>query len=157
MSNVRAHQIAVLKMQPTHHTVPPEVLAAIDRGNKIEAIKLLRDATGLGLKEAKDAVEQIEAGGSLVLAQKTTKATGSEGITSALQQGNKLEAIRLYREQKGVELKEAKDAIEAMLEGQQITASGLSPGEVKSSAGLMWFAVALVVGVVAAYFYFRQS
>jgi ribosomal protein L7/L12 len=133
------------------------VKAAIDRGNKIEAIKLLRDATGLGLKEAKDAVKYIEAGGSLVIAQKIAKETGSEGIASALQQGNKLEAIRLYREQKGVGLNEAKEAIEAMLEGQQNNTSGLAPGEVKSSAGLMWFAVAIVAGVVAAYFFFRSS
>jgi ribosomal protein L7/L12 len=142
-------------MQPAHHTIPPEVKAAIDRGNKIEAIKLLRDATGIGLKEAKDAVEQFEAGGSPVIAQKTAKPAGSEGIASALQQGNKLEAIRLYREQTGVGLKEAKEAIEAMLEGQQT--SGLSPGEVKRSTGLMWFAVVIVTGFVAAYFYFRQG
>ncbi|MBT9503232.1 MAG: ribosomal protein L7/L12 [Burkholderiaceae bacterium] len=37
--------------------LPPEVLAALQRGNKIEAIKLMRQLTGLGLKEAKDAVE----------------------------------------------------------------------------------------------------
>ena len=34
--------------------------AQIDRGHKIEAIKLLRDATGLGLKESKDAVERMK-------------------------------------------------------------------------------------------------
>jgi hypothetical protein len=31
-------------------------------GNKIEAIKLYREATGFGLKESKDEVEAIEAG-----------------------------------------------------------------------------------------------
>ncbi|WP_109505454.1 ribosomal protein L7/L12 [Nocardioides speluncae] len=30
------------------------------RGRKIEAIKLYRQATGVGLKEAKDAVEEIQ-------------------------------------------------------------------------------------------------
>lgn len=30
-------------------------------GNKIEAVKLYREATGLGLKEAKDAIKAIEA------------------------------------------------------------------------------------------------
>ncbi len=34
--------------------------AALAAGNKIEAIKLLRDATGLGLKESKDAVERMK-------------------------------------------------------------------------------------------------
>ncbi len=145
-------------MQPTDQSIPPEVKAAIDSGNKIEAIKLLRVATGLGLKEAKDAVEQFEAGGSLLIAQKIAKAPGSEGITSALEQGNRLEAIRLYREQKRVSLKEAKEAIDAMLDGQQSTTADLSPGEVKKSQGLTtWLAVAIIAGVVAAYFYFRPS
>lgn len=38
----------------------PEVAEALARGNKIEAIKLLREATGLGLKESKDAVDRME-------------------------------------------------------------------------------------------------
>lgn len=35
---------------------------ALRAGNKITAIKLHREATGLGLKESKDEVEAIEAG-----------------------------------------------------------------------------------------------
>jgi ribosomal protein L7/L12 len=38
----------------------PEVVALINGGNKIQAIKVLRDRTGLGLAEAKDAVEGFE-------------------------------------------------------------------------------------------------
>jgi hypothetical protein len=34
-----------------------QIEAALARGNKIEAIKLYREVTGVGLKEAKDAVE----------------------------------------------------------------------------------------------------
>ena len=34
-----------------------QAIAALQSGNKIEAIKLVREATGLGLKEAKDAVD----------------------------------------------------------------------------------------------------
>jgi zinc-ribbon domain len=37
--------------------VPPDVLAAIDSGNLIEAIRLYRAARKVGLKEAKDVVE----------------------------------------------------------------------------------------------------
>lgn len=36
-----------------------EIMAALDAGQKIEAIKLLHEATGLGLKEAKDVVESM--------------------------------------------------------------------------------------------------
>lgn len=38
----------------------PTILAALASGRKIEAIKLLRDATGLGLREARIIVEQLE-------------------------------------------------------------------------------------------------
>jgi ribosomal protein L7/L12 len=37
----------------------PEVVDAITAGNKIQAIKHYRERTGVGLKEAKDAVEAL--------------------------------------------------------------------------------------------------
>lgn len=36
----------------------PEVIEAIEAGQKIQAIKKLRSITGMGLKEAKEAVDQ---------------------------------------------------------------------------------------------------
>jgi large subunit ribosomal protein L7/L12 len=45
----------------------PEALAAVRAalaaGNRIEAIKLLREATGMGLKASKEAVERMAGGG----------------------------------------------------------------------------------------------
>ena len=40
----------------------PRLLTLINEGNEIQAIKLYRELTGVGLKEAKDAVESISAG-----------------------------------------------------------------------------------------------
>jgi ribosomal protein L7/L12 len=40
--------------------VPAKVVAALDRGEKIMAIKHYREATGAGLKEAKEFVEEIQ-------------------------------------------------------------------------------------------------
>ena len=40
----------------------PQVQEALRRGNKIEAIKIYRELTGVGLAEAKQAVDKIEAG-----------------------------------------------------------------------------------------------
>ena len=37
--------------------LPPQVVDALQRGEKIEAIKLMRQLSGLGLVQAKDAVE----------------------------------------------------------------------------------------------------
>jgi hypothetical protein len=45
------------------NNLPPEVVDALRRGNKIEAIKLLREAIGVGLAEAKGLVDHHEAGG----------------------------------------------------------------------------------------------
>ena len=46
----------------SHEPLPADVIAAAQRGEKIEAIKILRERTGLGLKEAKDAVEAFADG-----------------------------------------------------------------------------------------------
>jgi ribosomal L7/L12-like protein len=45
-------------------SLPPEVVEALRKGNKIEAIKRLREATGVGLAEAKGAVEHLQWHGS---------------------------------------------------------------------------------------------
>ena len=38
----------------------PQIQEALRRGNKIEAIKIYRELTGVGLAEAKDAIERAE-------------------------------------------------------------------------------------------------
>src|ERR1041384_6270153 len=55
--NVRYHSVADV---PAEHLV--ELRELLAQGNKIQAIKQLRELTGLGLKEAKDAVEAMDAG-----------------------------------------------------------------------------------------------
>ena len=42
-------------------TLAPQIQDALRRGNKIEAIKIYRELTGVGLAEAKQAVESLEA------------------------------------------------------------------------------------------------
>ena len=53
-------QHAGLKYVP-YANLPAPVITALQSGNKIQAIKLYRDATGAGLKDAKDLVEEIMA------------------------------------------------------------------------------------------------
>jgi hypothetical protein len=43
----------------TEDDLPPEVIRAIERGRKVEAIKLLRESTGLGLANAKVLVDKV--------------------------------------------------------------------------------------------------
>ena len=38
----------------------PQIQDALRRGNKIEAIKIYRELTGVGLAEAKDVIDKVE-------------------------------------------------------------------------------------------------
>jgi len=115
-------------------------------GKKIDAIKLVREQTGLGLKEAKDAVEAIERG-ELVELTWASSAAAAPGpyaldlapITAAVNAGKKIEAIKLYRQQTGVGLKEAKDAVEALEQGEMpvVTIDQRHGGSVPSSTRTM--------------------
>jgi hypothetical protein len=42
-----------------YRDLPPGVREAVERGETITAIKRLREATGMGLKEAKDHVDEV--------------------------------------------------------------------------------------------------
>ena len=103
--------------------MPVDVLDALTRGDKIEAIKRYRVAKGVGLKEAKDVVEQTK-GGYLRVQEKLDallKSAGvqydpsagiQEAVTEAIRANKMIEAVKLYRAATGVGLKEAKDAVE---------------------------------------------
>lgn len=47
-------------MQRDEQSLPGEAMDALRRGNKIEAIKLVREALGIGLKDAKELVESVQ-------------------------------------------------------------------------------------------------
>ena len=81
-------------------------------GQKIEAIKVLRAATGAGLAEAKQAVEAIERGDVIKAAGLDDDTEGE--LLRLLQDGRKIEAIKRYRERNPCGLKEAKDIVEAL-------------------------------------------
>ncbi len=52
-------------MPTDHANLDAELQALVAAGRKIEAIKRYRELTGVGLKEAKDAVEALMRGASL--------------------------------------------------------------------------------------------
>ena len=91
---------------------PEQLLRA---GRKIEAIKRYRELTGVGLKDAKEAVEAMESGRSTTLPPKSSllRQVNDSEIEQQIRSGHLIDAIKLYREKTGVGLKEAKDAVEA--------------------------------------------
>lgn len=92
--------------------LPPDVRAALNASNKIEAIRLLRLHTGLGLRDAKEAVES----GSLPskpLARPTLPQDLPDEAVAALQRGRKIEAVKIVRAKFGIDLKAAKEIVDA--------------------------------------------
>lgn len=104
----------------------------------IEAIKLFREKTGVGLKEAKDAIDGLEnssyaadpaaGNASRIISQKpmsgaldsttipgyTLDSNTVDAILSALAKNQKIAAIKILREATNSGLKEAKDAIDSL-------------------------------------------
>jgi ribosomal protein L7/L12 len=136
--------------------LPADVIDALQRGNTIGAIKLLRASTGLGLKEAKEVIDGYLQSNSRMLPSQAPAGPLPAAVASALQQGNKIEAIRLLREQTGLGLKEAKDAIDASMGGGQPADNGPSPGEVTRTGGFSWWLAAAGIVAVAAYYLLRS-
>ncbi len=148
-------------MAPGAAALPPDVLEALARHNAIEAIKRLRGATGLGLKEAKDVVDAYLQGRPVPALPPSGGAASfasvPPAVLAALHQGQKIEAIRLLREHTGLGLKEAKDVVDALPQARQQggQAGGLAPGEMPRSGLLRWVGMAVVLGVLLAWWLLR--
>lgn len=102
--------------EPNSGLLDGAVRSLLAQGQKIAAIKLYREQTGTGLAEAKNAVERIERGerGEYVPDSKTDFTGLDQQILQLLSAGKKIQAIKIYRQQTNVGLKEAKDAVEAL-------------------------------------------
>jgi ribosomal protein L7/L12 len=126
-------------------SVPLEVLHELRHGHKLEAIRLLRGATGMGLKEAKDTIEALEHA-PLAAMQPRAAAQNPQSLLSlppavvqALQEGRQVQAIRILREHTGMGLKDAVDTIKAQVGAMPTTV--LAPGEQGHSKDQLWWLV----------------
>lgn len=127
--------------------LPANVRAALERGSAIEAIRLLRESQGVGLKEAKEMIDRHQSGVTVSISASAQQAALPPEVIAALQQGQKIEAIRLLRESTGLGLKDAKDAVESARIPEPLATR--APGAVAPSGGGMgWVAVVIAVAAV---------
>lgn len=131
--------------------LPPDVRAALDASNKIEAIRLLRAHTGMGLHDAKAAVEA----GSLPAKPLPRPALPDQlpvEAIAALRSGSKIEAIKIVRTAFGIDLKDAKTIVDAAVKSGRPLGSNLkrvlAPGVVSSDR--FGPGIVLIVVVLAA-------
>lgn len=90
-----------------------ELKALLAAGQKIEAIRIFREKTGVGLAEAKSAIEAIADGHSL--SGPVVSRTEPEDLTELVLEAcriSKIEAIKRVRARTGLGLKEAKDLVD---------------------------------------------
>lgn len=94
-----------------------ELRRLIANGDKLEAIKQFRNMADVGLAEAKAAIEAIEGGAHHAGAHEGPPRNlkqAEQAALAAIRQGNLIEAIKRYRQQTKVGLKEAKEAVDAL-------------------------------------------
>ncbi len=89
-------------------------------GHKYEATRLYMQQTGAGMKEAQQAIDEAASGIGLATIQTTLGpfAIDLGRIRQLVNDGQKIEAIKILREQTHVGLKEAKEAVEAIGRGE---------------------------------------
>lgn len=90
-----------------------QVRSLLDQGQKLEAVKLYKGETGASLREAKQAVEAMQVGAGPPSPSDIGGDLEAE-LLRLLGRGDKLEAIKVYKDQKGVTLIAAKQAVELL-------------------------------------------
>ena len=109
----------------TETRFPPEAVAAITRGERLVAIKLVHRANrGMDLRGAMEAVDAQASGqhdfalglGTLPVGAATGNDLPAEAV-AALSRGQVVEAVKIVREKTGLGLKESKDLVDAYRQG----------------------------------------
>lgn len=117
-----------------------EIASLLAQGNKMEAIKLFRERTDVGLKEAKDAVEAMERDKS-PLSPDRLESKQEQEVLVLLREGKKMEAIKLYRQATGAGMKDSREAVEALAVEHGIESAG--------KVGCLGVFLVMILGVVA--------
>lgn len=99
-----------------------EVLEHLQNKRKINAIKRYRELTGVGLKEAKDAIDYLERNPDAMIEKRTSRLSAEStagnpfdaGIREMIKQHKSDEAIRVYQDFTGASPSEAAVEIERL-------------------------------------------
>ena len=112
-------------MSSNSFQLPPEAVAALARGQMVAAVKAVREATGMSLKDAHDLVRAHanRPGGASVDASGRVEFEFPPAAAAAVARGELLEAIGLLRAANPqLNLKDARDAVEHVRRGALPTA-----------------------------------
>ena len=165
----------------TETRFPPEAVVAMVRGERLQAIKLVREANpGMDLRAAMEAVDAHDLGRKYLAEPSPAQpsATQPAGLPDAaivaIARGQLIEAIKLVREATGLGLKEAKDLVDQHRAGLPVfvSPSHHAPGQAGRGHGSvvgstrttstistetkghgLWWVLALIGCLAAAWFW----
>ena len=112
-------------MSSNSFQLPPDAVAALARGEMVAAVKAVREATGMSLKDAHDLVRAHanRPGGASVDASGRVEFEFPPAAAAAVARGELIEAIGLLRAANPqLNLKDARDAVEHVRRGALPTA-----------------------------------
>jgi ribosomal protein L7/L12 len=103
----------------TGSSLKEKVLPLLEQGQIIQAVKMVRELTGMGLKDAKDYVDALQQGKEPNI---TIQLPGEIKLPENLEmqvkvlikEGKKIEAIKLVRLHTKIGLKDAKEFVESL-------------------------------------------
>lgn len=121
--------------------LPPGVIEALKQGNKIEAIRILRESTKMGLTEAKAAVEMLDKMKGVVgAAQAIANVAQSVKPTASSNTASVTKNVRMHAKAAPAPLRRP----------------GMSPGEVpREGSGALGIAIVVIVGLALALSFVR--
>lgn len=127
LSDLRVASIGAPSAPISREALKAELNELLGNQQKIQAIKRFRDVYPLGLKEAKEAIEQMEHDGHLPEIPNAQADSLGETLDQALQlaqvahlaqTGQRSEATHLYRQVFDTSLQEAEKVVEQLADGQ---------------------------------------
>lgn len=138
-------------MSSSKPTISEQAAAAAKAGNLLEAIKQVREETGLGLKEAKDMVDAYLRHDHSP-SPSTTDASSAEmpvAAMLALKNSVLIEAIKHYRAYNRCDLKDAKEAVEHYLDSNPLTKQQFhAAAKANGKPFLKWLLVLIILGLI---------
>ncbi|HVZ46245.1 MAG TPA: ribosomal protein L7/L12 [Ramlibacter sp.] len=88
------------------------------------------------------------------MSDSTVKPTLSPAAVAALQQGNKIEAIKILREERNIGLKEAKDAVDDYVRSQPALQAAMAEAR-PGLPSVFWIVVVAALAALAWRFFFK--
>jgi ribosomal protein L7/L12 len=138
--------------------IPLRAVDALRRGDTVEAIKILRAATPLDLKTAKDVIDAYRRG-EVPAARPVAPPSQTKAAAEAKHVVEQNAVVERMRKASGFGLAQAQDVVDtARFRDRPHGVGGRSPGEMpRSGAALRWIVVVAVAGYLLYSFLMRAN